>query len=65
MIRSLSTTSKIQHFRSLLICPAVVSAAYLYYRGVSQTNRPNQSLEPTAGRSVTSLSDDSNHSTAK
>jgi hypothetical protein len=53
MVRSLSTTSKIQHFRSLLMCPAVVIAAYLYDRGVKQTNRPNQSLEPTAGRSVT------------
>jgi hypothetical protein len=54
MLRSLSTDSKIQKFRHLLICPAVVTASYLYYRGVKQANRPNQSLEPTAGRSVTS-----------
>jgi hypothetical protein len=62
MLSSLSTDSKIQKFRHLLICPAVVTAAYLYYRGVKQTYRPNQSLEPTAGRSVTSLSDDSDSS---
>jgi hypothetical protein len=57
MLRSLTTDSKIQKFRHILICPAVVAAAYLYYRSVKHANRPNQSLEPTAGRSVTSLSD--------
>ena len=58
MLRSLSTDSRIQKFRHILICPAIVTAAYFYYRGVKQANRPNQSLEPTAGRSVNSLSDD-------
>ena len=50
MLRSLSTDSRIYQFRNLLICPAVVTAAYLYYRGVKQAKRPNKSLEPTAGR---------------
>ena len=51
MLRSLSTDSRIGKFRHILICPAIVTAAYLYYRGVKQANRPNQSLQPTAGRS--------------
>jgi len=62
MLGSLSTDSKIQKFRHLLIRPAVVTAAYLYYRGIKQANQPNQSLEPTAGRSVASPSDDADTS---
>jgi hypothetical protein len=58
MERSLSTTSKIQHFRSRLICAAVVIALYLYYRGVSRANRPKEPLQPTASRHATSLQDD-------